>query len=41
MSTFVNKHGESYDQGLAFGGVYGAAIKNVHGNGYWNQMYMG
>ena len=41
LSIFVNKHGELYDQGLAFGGVNGAAVKNVHGDGYWNQRYMG
>jgi len=41
LSIFVNKHGDIYDQGLAFGGVNGAAVKNVHGDGYWNQRYMG
>ncbi|KAL3773724.1 hypothetical protein ACHAW5_009833 [Stephanodiscus triporus] len=41
LSIFVNKHGDLYDQGLAFGGVNGAAVKNIHGDGYWNQRYMG
>eukprot|EP00581_Thalassiosira_minuscula_P008657 CAMPEP_0183709826 /NCGR_PEP_ID=MMETSP0737-20130205/5790_1 /TAXON_ID=385413 /ORGANISM="Thalassiosira miniscula, Strain CCMP1093" /LENGTH=1240 /DNA_ID=CAMNT_0025938027 /DNA_START=285 /DNA_END=4007 /DNA_ORIENTATION=- len=41
LTIFVNKHGEVYDQGLAFGGVNGTAVKNIHGDGYWNQRYMG
>jgi len=41
LSIFVNKHGDVYDQGLAFGGVNGTAVKNIHGDGYWNQRYMG
>lgn len=41
LSIFVNKHGNVYDQGLAFGGVNGTAIKNIKGDGYWNQRYMG
>ena len=41
LSIFVNKHGDIYDQGLAFGGVNGAAVKDVNGDGYWNQRYMG
>lgn len=41
LSIFINKHGDIYDQGLAFGGVNGAAVKDVHGDGYWNQRYMG
>jgi len=41
LSVFVNKHGDIYDQGLAFGGVNGTAVKNIHGDGYWNQRYMG
>ena len=39
-SIFVNKHGDIYDQGLAFGGVNGTAVKNIHGDGHWNQRYM-
>jgi len=41
LSIFVNKQGDIYDQGLAFGGVNGTAVKNIHGDGYWNQRYMG
>lgn len=41
LATFVNKHGAVYDQGLAFGGVNGLAVKNINGDGYWNQRYMG
>ncbi|KAL7531726.1 hypothetical protein ACHAXR_004197 [Thalassiosira sp. AJA248-18] len=41
LSIFVNKHGNVYDQGLAFGGVNGTAVRNIHGDGYWNQRYMG
>lgn len=41
LSIFINKHGDIYNQGLAFGGVNGAAVKDVHGDGYWNQRYMG
>lgn len=40
LSVFVNKHGDLYDQGLAFGGINGAAVKNISGDGYWNQRYM-
>ena len=28
---FVNQHGDLYDQGLAFGGVNGVAVKNISG----------
>jgi hypothetical protein len=41
LSIFINKHSDIYDQGLAFGGVNGTAVKDVHGDGYWNQRYMG
>ena len=41
LSAFVNMHGNIYDQGLAFGGVNGTAVKDIHGDGYWNQRYMG
>jgi hypothetical protein len=34
----VNAHGALYDQGLAFGGINGVAIKHIHGDGYWNQV---
>jgi len=29
--VFVNQHGDLYDQGLAFGGVNGVAVKNISG----------
>ena len=38
LSSFVNTHGALYDQGLAFGGVNGVAVKHIHGDGYWNQV---
>ena len=41
LSKFINKHGNIYDQGLAFGGINGAAVRNINGDGYWNQRYMG
>ncbi|KAL7520658.1 hypothetical protein ACHAWX_005372 [Stephanocyclus meneghinianus] len=41
LSCFVNAHGALYDQGLAFGGINGIAVKNIRGDGYWNQRYMG
>lgn len=41
LTLFINKHGEIYDQGLAFGGVNGLSLKNISGDGYWNQRYMG
>lgn len=41
LSAFVNKHGAVYDLGLAFGGVNGTAVRDIHGDGYWNQRYMG
>jgi hypothetical protein len=41
LSIFINKHSEIYDQGLAFGGCNGLAVKNISGDGYWNQRYMG
>lgn len=34
----MNAHGALYDQGLAFGGINGVAIKHIHGDGYWNQV---
>ena len=37
LSNFVNKHGALYDQGLAFGGINGMAVKNIDGDRYWNQ----
>ena len=41
LSIFVNKYGDIYDQGLAFGGLNGEGVKNINGDGYWNQRYMG
>mmetsp|Transcript_35394 Transcript_35394/g.72324 ORF Transcript_35394/g.72324 Transcript_35394/m.72324 type:complete len:619 (-) Transcript_35394:770-2626(-) len=41
LTVFVNQHGDLYDQGIAFGGVNGVAVKNISGDGYWNQRYMG
>jgi len=41
LTVFVNQHGDLYDQGIAFGGVNGVAVKNIKGDGYWNQRYMG
>ncbi|KAL3764547.1 hypothetical protein ACHAWO_007918 [Cyclotella atomus] len=41
LACFVNAHGALYDQGLAFGGINGVAIKHIHGDGYWNQRYVG
>ena len=41
LALHINKYGEMYDQGLAFGGVNGSAVKNINGDGYWNQRYMG
>jgi hypothetical protein len=41
LSSFVNAHGALYDQGLAFGGINGLAAKHIHGDGYWNQRYVG
>lgn len=38
LSSFVNAHGALYDQGLAFGGINGVAVKHIHGDGYWNQV---
>lgn len=38
LAKFVNAHGSLYDQGMAFGGVNGVAIKHIHGDGYWNQV---
>jgi len=29
--VFVNQHGDLYDQGIAFGGVNGVAVKNIKG----------
>jgi len=29
--VFVNQHGDLYDQGIAFGGVNGVAVKNISG----------
>lgn len=31
LTVFVNEHGDLYDQGLAFGGVNGVAVKNISG----------
>jgi len=31
LTVFVNQHGDLYDQGLAFGGVNGVAVKNISG----------
>lgn len=41
LTVFVNRYGDVYDQGLAYGGVNGMAVRNIHGDGYWNQRYMG
>ena len=38
LAKFVNAHGSLYDQGMAFGGINGVAIKHIHGDGYWNQV---
>ena len=31
LTVFVNQHGDLYDQGIAFGGVNGVAVKNISG----------
>ncbi len=31
LTVFVNQHGDLYDQGIAFGGVNGVAVKNIKG----------
>lgn len=41
LVSFVNEFDGIYNQGLAFGGVNGIAVKNVTGDGFWNQRYMG
>jgi hypothetical protein len=31
LTVFINENGDLYDQGLAFGGVNGVAVKNISG----------
>ena len=41
ISKLVNHYPSIYNLGLAWGGLNGSAIKGVHGDGYWNQRYIG
>lgn len=38
---FVNAHPSIYNLGLAWGGLNGATVQGIRGDGYWNQRYMG
>ena len=37
---FVNQHGDLYDQGIAFGGVNGVAVKNISGEFCHVRLYL-
>ena len=41
ISKLVNHYPSIYNLGLAWGGLNGATVKGVHGDGYWNQRYIG
>jgi len=41
ISKLVNHYPSIYNLGLAWGGLNGAAVKGVYGDGYWNQRYIG
>eukprot|EP00563_Minutocellus_polymorphus_P006977 CAMPEP_0181033366 /NCGR_PEP_ID=MMETSP1070-20121207/7219_1 /TAXON_ID=265543 /ORGANISM="Minutocellus polymorphus, Strain NH13" /LENGTH=1006 /DNA_ID=CAMNT_0023110789 /DNA_START=150 /DNA_END=3170 /DNA_ORIENTATION=- len=41
ISKLVNHYPSIYNLGLAWGGLNGSTVKGVHGDGYWNQRYIG
>ena len=41
LSKFINHYPSIYNLGLAWGGINGATVDGVNGDGYWNQRYIG
>jgi len=41
LVKLVNNHPSIYKLGMAFGGLNGFAIKDIKGDGFWNQRYVG
>jgi len=41
LVQFVNEHHFIYNLGLAWGGINGKSIKNLKGDGFWNQRFVG
>mmetsp|Transcript_15330 Transcript_15330/g.33339 ORF Transcript_15330/g.33339 Transcript_15330/m.33339 type:complete len:1023 (-) Transcript_15330:1622-4690(-) len=41
VAKLINHYPSIYNLGLAWGGINGATVKGVHGDGYWNQRYIG
>ena len=41
LINFVNFNSSIYKLGMAYGGLNGATVNGVHGDGLWNQRYIG
>jgi hypothetical protein len=41
LINFVNFYSDIYNLGFAYGGLNGAAVDFLYGDGFWNQRYIG